>query len=836
MESARSAWAERRACRANVRAEEPRTIGASRKVTSGKPRRDTRRCAEDAVAHGTSFAHARRRSSSRRDGRPRRYHAATRSEQAGGGAGAVLAALAAAHPACRADATGRRPRFRRPPRWTQRTRPVRPTSCPPSAARPGTRGSPAAYPRARPSARPSTPPTAGTAARMPRPASRPPSMPVRRARSCGSRRATSWSTASTRSRSTRASCCAARGPAATRLRKTSETAQSPLIVVGQRWLAGGRLRRPHRRRAARARPRCRWRARRASAVGQLVAARRDHRRLLVYWGTQPGRAPGGPGRGWFTRYDRPLGQMLEIASVSGNTVSFTTPLHIAFDTAHPAQLTRYTVPYGAKHAGVEDLYVRGGQDDNITLRFALYSWVKNVESDWSIGRQHRPRQLLPLRAARQLRPRHPEARTRAAAATCSRWPRYTADSLVENNIFINGNKVMVMRASGGGNVIGYNYFDNGYIGNNPGWMETGLNASHMATPHFELFEGNQAFNIDGDDTWGGAVYNTFFRNHATGQAALVRRHRQPPRHRADVRALLLQLRRQRAGHAGPGPRALHAASPTRTSGRGRTIRSGCGGSATRPRTGTRRPTRAWSARRTGTRTSTTRRTPCTGQPGFERATAGLALPGGQARVLRQQPLALGGSRRSHQAAHSCPPGRDTMPADPWPRWRAPSRGRATVGDRMFKLLLISIVIAPVLLGMQAARTGARRRRGLVLLLALVLTYDVLYMLMLYYLRAALGGLGGTRGTTRALPRCCASLLFVAWTAERAARVRPAQLYSATGAAPSRSSARSSCPCPWSSSSPGSSSLFAIAPFCLFRRRRLPQARAGHGRGHRHQPR
>jgi hypothetical protein len=76
---------------------------------------------------------------------------------------------------------------------------------------------------------------------------------------------------------------------------------------------------------------------------------------------------------------------------------------------------------------------------------------------------------------------------------------------------------MVMRASGGGNVIAYNYFDNGYIGNYLGWMETGLNASHMTCPHFELFEGNQAFNIDGDDTWGGAYTNTFFRNHATGK-------------------------------------------------------------------------------------------------------------------------------------------------------------------------------------------------------------------------------------------------------------------------------------------------------------------------------
>ena len=43
------------------------------------------------------------------------------------------------------------------------------------------------------------------------------------------------------------------------------------------------------------------------------------------------------------------------------------------------------MPYGAKEAGLEDLSVYGGQDDNITIRLAIYSWVKRVESDWSIG-------------------------------------------------------------------------------------------------------------------------------------------------------------------------------------------------------------------------------------------------------------------------------------------------------------------------------------------------------------------------------------------------------------------------------------------------------------------
>jgi hypothetical protein len=227
-------------------------------------------------------------------------------------------------------------------------------------------------------------------------------------------------------------------------------------------------------------------------------------------------APGGEGRGWFTRYDRPVGQMLEIAAIDGNTVRFSTPLHIAFRTARTAQLTRYTVPWGARYAGVEELYVRGGQDDNITVRFAMYSWIRGVESDWSsgdsVGFDTSFRCVLRDSYAHDTPSPYP-----GGAGYLLSLSEYTADTLIENNIFVNANKVMVMRASGGGNVIGYNYFDNGYIESYPGWMETGLNASHLTCPHFELFEGNLAFNIDGDDTWGGAVYNTYFRNHATGR-------------------------------------------------------------------------------------------------------------------------------------------------------------------------------------------------------------------------------------------------------------------------------------------------------------------------------
>jgi hypothetical protein len=217
--------------------------------------------------------------------------------------------------------------------------------------------------------------------------------------------------------------------------------------------------------------------------------------------------------------DRPVGQMVEIRSVSGNTVTLTSPLHIAFRTARNAQLSLWDQP-SVREAGLEDLRVSGGGNDNIVLALVAYSWVKNVESEQSTGSSiginasyrsvvrdsyfHHSPQLYPGGGAYGLS-----------------FALASADNLVENNIFWHFNKVMVMRSSGGGNVIGYNYFEDGFIGSAPrnytDWMEVAMNASHMTCPHYELFEGNEAFNIDADNTWGNSVYITFFRNHASGK-------------------------------------------------------------------------------------------------------------------------------------------------------------------------------------------------------------------------------------------------------------------------------------------------------------------------------
>jgi hypothetical protein len=256
-------------------------------------------------------------------------------------------------------------------------------------------------------------------------------------------------------------------------------------------------------------------------VGEIVAIDQLTNPNITQW--NPMRSPPGhASRGWFTRPDRPVGQILEVDTINGNSITFTTPFHIDFQTAYTAQLSRFSQFAGGspvdavKNAGVEDLYVHGGGDGNLKLANAAYSWIKNVESDYQkgegIGVDGSFRCVVRDSYVHSTRDPNP-----GGGGYGFSFSFYASDNLVENNISWNMNKVMVMRASGGGNVIGYNYMEDGWINHAPNFVEVGLNASHMTTPHYELFEGNQSFNFDGDNTWGNSVYITVFRNHLTAK-------------------------------------------------------------------------------------------------------------------------------------------------------------------------------------------------------------------------------------------------------------------------------------------------------------------------------
>src|SRR6266852_4694094 len=221
--------------------------------------------------------------------------------------------------------------------------------------------------------------------------------------------------------------------------------------------------------------------------------------------------------GWFSRQDRVTAEVKEVQSydASTRTVTFTSPFHIDYRASHTAQLYVYPLSH-VKNAGVEDLKLQGGDDGQLRFEFAAYSWVARVENTGFLGQGFAVDHSFRVEV-RDSYVHTPVWMEPGGASYNISLANGSAEILIENNLSLDADKVMVVQCSGAGSVVGYNYMDNGHIGSNPGWVETGLNASHLVGPHHVLFEGNYGFNFDSDKTHGNAIYHTVFRNHLSGK-------------------------------------------------------------------------------------------------------------------------------------------------------------------------------------------------------------------------------------------------------------------------------------------------------------------------------
>jgi hypothetical protein len=237
--------------------------------------------------------------------------------------------------------------------------------------------------------------------------------------------------------------------------------------------------------------------------------------------TRPGQLPGS--MKWFSRFNRPISEIKEIASVSGDVITFTSPLTISYRVSHQAQVTRYAntpLSYGnnvhVTNVGVENLSMFGGADGALRFNDAAYSWAKNVEvAQWA---GHGIAIVNSFRIE-----------VRDSYVHTATWPRPgggayaiamtngSSEALIENNIVIDANKQIVVNCAGAGSVVAYNYGDDSWIDYNMKWQEVGMNASHMAGSHHVLFEGNYSDNFDSDYTHGNSLYITAFRNWFSGK-------------------------------------------------------------------------------------------------------------------------------------------------------------------------------------------------------------------------------------------------------------------------------------------------------------------------------
>jgi hypothetical protein len=222
---------------------------------------------------------------------------------------------------------------------------------------------------------------------------------------------------------------------------------------------------------------------------------------------------------------RAIGQQIEIASKSGNTLNLANTIHIAFAASQSPQVfhtaTAREGQPGTRYSGIEDLTAQGGTNSMFAMLNAAYCWLRNVESDGSyptfVG-THIPLFHCYRCEVRDSYVHHSSNYYPGGAAYGISIGGQSTDCLVENCIVYMLNKPILGRATGGGNVIGYNYVDEAILGSptNP-WQETAIDASHASFSHWDLYEGNLAPNIGTDSTHGNNGWIVFFRNWAFGR-------------------------------------------------------------------------------------------------------------------------------------------------------------------------------------------------------------------------------------------------------------------------------------------------------------------------------
>jgi hypothetical protein len=222
---------------------------------------------------------------------------------------------------------------------------------------------------------------------------------------------------------------------------------------------------------------------------------------------------------------RPLGQQIEVASRSGNVLTPANTLHTAFGASRRPQVfhtaTAREGKPGTRYSGIEDLTAQGGTNSMFFLLNAAYCWLKNVESDGSyptFGGRHVSLFHCYRCEVRDSYVHHSSNYYPGGDAYGISTEGQSTDCLVENNVVYMLNKPIVGRATGGGNVFGYNYVDEAILGSpTNAWQETAIDANHAAFSHSDLYEGNLAPNIGTDATHGNSGWIVFFRNWAFGR-------------------------------------------------------------------------------------------------------------------------------------------------------------------------------------------------------------------------------------------------------------------------------------------------------------------------------
>jgi hypothetical protein len=274
-------------------------------------------------------------------------------------------------------------------------------------------------------------------------------------------------------------------------------------------------------------------------VGEFAEIRQDNDPDIMY--TEPD---------WNVSWgEHSVGQLFEVESIKGDTLTFKTPLHISFRSYLYPQIR----PQGfLQYVGIEDLYIeklKSHDSNTILFKNTAYCWVKNIES------YHTYRTHLHMRSSLGCEVRHSYFHHafdyggggHGYGVECN---RHSSDILVEDNIFDSLRHAMIIQVGANGNVYGYNYSVNPVQGTgetnlNDGWVPPDISV-HGHYPFMNLFEGNYVNEVGIADYWGPVgPGNTYFRNTVAGEGMFYYDHS----HKQNVIGNITTVLRDRDGNS-----------------------------------------------------------------------------------------------------------------------------------------------------------------------------------------------------------------------------------------------------------------------------------------------
>jgi len=208
---------------------------------------------------------------------------------------------------------------------------------------------------------------------------------------------------------------------------------------------------------------------------------------------------------------RNLRHTSRITGVSGNTITFATPIPHSYNAAyHPQANAR---PANSRMVGVENLTVRANNKMAITFGRADRCWVKGVETSGTAN------SAIEFRASSQCEVRR--CYVHDAYGFPDQSDGYgiflfygSSYCRIEDNIGHNMANVVLMNGASG-NAILYN-FDWALASGGREWIRPSINSNHGPHGIMNLFEGNAVARFQNDGYHGSTSHGLLFRNHIHG--------------------------------------------------------------------------------------------------------------------------------------------------------------------------------------------------------------------------------------------------------------------------------------------------------------------------------